>query len=172
MTTSLYDLAADFAALEAALTESGGEWTPEVEAAFAAIGGLEAERLDAYRAVVAQLEAHATACRGEAEAFQTKANVASNAVKRLKARLQDYLVATGRTEVKGNIWRAVLTANGGKPPLTVLVSPEALPELYQRPRIEADTEALRAAAGEDGLVLADGREIARIEPRGQHVRFR
>ncbi len=172
MSRSLYELAADFAALEAALLESAGEWTPEVEASFAAIGELEAEKIDAYRAVVAQLEAHATACRGEAEVFQTKANVASNAVKRLKTRLQDYLVATGRTEVKGTIWRAVLTANGGKQPLATLVSPEELPEAFQRIRIEPDTEALRAAAGTDGVVLADGREIARIEPRGQHVRFR
>jgi hypothetical protein len=171
MSTSLYTLGETFAALEAALLESGGEWNEQIESQFVELGKLETERVDAYAVVVRSFEAHATACRAEAATLATKAQVAENAAKRLKARLLDYLTARGLEELRGTIWKAKRTANGGKQPLTLLVDPDDLPPEYQLHSVTANTEMLRIQADDDGSIVFSGQPVARLEPRGFHLRL-
>lgn len=166
---TLYELGTEWARLETALIEAEGEMTPDVEAALAALGDLERDKIDAYQHIVANLDAHAKACHEEAERLRAKSDVARNAARRLKDHLLAYMQARGVEAIQGDRWRACATKNGGKPPLTVLVEPEQLPASYQRVKVEPDTDALRA-----GLEQADPAAVAvaRLEPRGVHLRFR
>jgi hypothetical protein len=171
MTSTLYDLTAEWTDLSAALTESAGEITDEIEARLDALGTLEGAKVDSYALVVRSFEAHATACRAEATALIAKATVAENAAKRLKARLLDYLTARGLEELRGTIWKAKRTANGGKQPLTLLVDPDDLPPEYQLHSVTANTEMLRIQADDDGSIVFSGQPVARLEPRGFHLRL-
>lgn len=173
MSPTLYDLGAEWAKLETLMIEQGGEWTEEAEAAFAALGALERDRVDAYQHVIANLTAHATGCQDESQRLGEKASAALNAAKRLKDRLKEYMELRGVDALQGDRWRAVIQKNGGKPPLTVLIEPDQLPGQFQRYRIEADTEKMRAAALTTGDVVGpEGIIVARIEKPGTHLRFR
>lgn len=172
-TISLYEIGAEFAALEAALTESGGELTPEVEAAWDALGQLEARKLDAYRQVSIRFEYHAKACQAEIDVLTAKANASLNAAKRLKERLKLYMESRGVTELKGDLFAAKLQRNGGKPPLVLLVPVEELPPELTRTRVEPDLDKIR----EHVAVVTDamGEPVsvfARIDPVGTHLRWR
>ncbi len=171
MTPSLYTIGTEFAEIEAALYEAGGEITPEIEARLLALGTMEGEKVDGYAAVVRTFESHATACRHEAAAFAAKAQVAENAAKRLKGRLLDYLTERGLEELRGTIWKAKRTANGGKQPLTLLVDASELPPEYQLVTVAANTDMLRVQADADGAVVFSDRPVARLEPRGHHLRI-
>lgn len=171
--TTLYDLGAEWARLESVLIESGGELTPEVEAAFAELGELEAGKIDAYQAVIANLTAYAAGCQREVEKYQEKGAVATNATRRLKDRLKDYMNQRGVTELKGDIWKAVVQRNGGKPPLVLDVPVEQLPSPFVRYTPSADTEEMRKRAFADGRVIgSEGVQLAHIEAPGTHLRFR
>lgn len=174
MTVSLYHLEAAFAALEAELLDSGGEWTPETEAAFAALGEMEADRMDAYACVIRNAEAEAEVFGRERDAFAEKASAAANRAKRLKARLLDYLQARDLKELRGHLWRAAVTPNGGKAPVEVLLPPEQLPPELARTVVQPDLELIRTAADHAGgeVRLSDGRLVARLLPRGSHLRIR
>ena len=173
VSVTLYDLGVEFARLETLLIEQAGEWTEETEAAFAALGEMEKDRVDAYQHVIANLSAYATACQDESKRLSEKAEAPLNGVKRLKSRMMEYMQARGVEELKGEKWRAVIQRNGGKPPLTVLMEPDQLPGEFQKFRIEADTEAMRKAALSTGDVVGpEGIIVARIEKPGTHLRFR
>ncbi len=181
MTVSLYDLGAEFAALEAMLIESGGEWTPEVESRFAALGALEGDKVDAYASVIRQQEAAAKVFGGEADAFQAKADAfqakadaALAVAKRLKARMLEYMQGRDVAELRGALWRFARQRNGGKAPLRLEVEPDALPEKYRVVRYFPDTDALRADAElcPNGVLEVGGVPLARLESPGEHIRIR
>jgi hypothetical protein len=169
VTTTLYEIGAEFAALEAALTESAGELTPEVEAAWDALGEMERGKVDAYRHICIRFDTFARACEAEAAQLQAKATAATNARKRLMERLKGYMESRGVTELKGELFAAKIQKNGGKAPLALLVPVEELRPEFQRQRIEADTDAIRDAL-EVGDSTITGK--ARIEPVGTHLRWK
>lgn len=172
-TLSLYELGQAFTDLEAALIESGGEWTPEVEQAFAALGELEADKVDAYAHLIRNTEALAEVLEAEKRALEEKRAVAANRATRLKEKLHEYLTTRGLDKVKGTIWTAAIQANGGRPPMEVLVEPDQLPAAYTVTVKQVNTGALRAAAELAGGRLEEfGRTLAVIQPRGTHLRIR
>ncbi len=170
MSPTLYDVSTEFARIELLLTEQGGEWTEEVEAAFLALGEMEKDRVDAYHHVIANLNAYRDGCIAESRRLDEKARVADNAAIRLKGRLLEYMRARDVTELKGEKWRAVIQKNGGKAPLVLLCEPDALPKHLQRVRIEADTDGIRAVLTNSGAVELAG--VARLDQPGTHLRFR
>lgn len=173
MSPTLYEVGVEFARLETLLYEQGGEWTPEVEAAFTALGEMERDRVDAYQHVIANLTAHATGCQEEAKRLAEKADVALNAAKRLKERLKEYMEVRGVTALQGDRWLAVIQRNGGKPPLVLDLPVEQLPSRFVRYTPAPDSDALRAAAMTDGSVIGpEGVQIAHVDPPGTHLRFR
>ena len=178
---SLYDLGAEFRALEDALLESGGEVTESVEAAFTALGELEAHKVDAYAHVVRGITAYADALKAEESALRDKRKAAENAIARLKDRLMDYMRERGVRELRGATWKAALQRNGGLRPMDLLVAPEELPAAFQLHRVEANWPAIRAALGvvlpppEIGASMtlpgAVGPDV-NVQPVGEHVRIR
>jgi hypothetical protein len=179
----LYDIAEDFAALEAMLLETGGEWTPEVEQAFAALGGELATRVDGYAALIREWELDAEKWKAEEERVAAHRKARENAARRLKTRLCEHLVAMGQEKVAGV--RFSVAVQRAAPSVEVLVAPEELPVEFQRTipaKVEADKKALldaaKAAGGE--LVRQDGEEgdfvivtpLARLVPGTPFVRIR
>lgn len=171
---TLYEIGQEYAALEAALLESGGEYTELVEAQFNALGELERSKVDAYYHVTATMRAYADACRNESERLREKANVADNAEKAVKAWMQRQMEARGLKELKGDTWKASIQANGGVQKVELRTeSVNSLPREWTKIIVEPDFAALRANAGPDGRVIdAAGNVVAEVLPRQSHLRFR
>ena len=178
MSISLYQVAEEFRALEAELIATAGEWTEEVEKRFAELGELEADRVDAYAALCRSQDAYQKALKDEENALREKRKTSENLVARLRSRLFDYMEERGTKELRGQIWRAAIQKNGGLRALTLLVEAQELPAEFQVITVEANTTKLRdmadiAVDDREAVTLAvDGKEVARLEPRGSSVRFR
>jgi hypothetical protein len=177
--SSLYELGEEFASLEAILIETGGEWTEEVEAKFAELGELQADKIDAYASLCRSQDAYQRALKDEENALRDKRKTSENLVARLRSRLFDYMQARGVKEIRGHIWKAAIQANGGMRSLTLIVAPEQLPAEFQVVTIEADTGKLREMAEQNTTgdldpveLTVDGNIVARLEPRSSSVRFR
>ena len=170
---SLFEIGDEFAQIHALLHETGGELTPEIEGHVTAwlesLADEEAAKMDGYAAYIKFLDMEAVAAKAEAEQWAKRAQVRTNAAKRLKDRVRDHLTATGRTKVtsaKGVV--ISVQANGGKPPLEVdTVDPATVPDHLCRVVRSLDGDAVRAAI-EAGETLP----FARLGDRGTHLRIR
>jgi len=178
---SLYELGEQWQALEAALVESGGELTPEVEAAFAALGAIESHKVDSYAAVVRSFSAYLEAVKAEEAELRTKRKVAEAAIERLKGRLLDYMRERGVRELRGTTWRAAIQRNGGLRPMSLLVAAEELPPAFQKITVEADWPAIRAALADLAIPPDVGAQVATpgavgpdvdVHPVGEHLRIK
>lgn len=178
---TLLDIGEAYLKLEEVLLETGGELTPEVEAAFEALGGLEAAKVDGYASLVKSLDAYARACalqrRTLVEELGAKEKAAQGAVERLKERMKLYLEGRGVSEVRGSVWRAALQRNSTRPALELLVPPEDLPQEFVVVTVSADLEKLKATVAdhdpdEPVELTVKGQVVARWPGRGTHVRFR
>jgi outer membrane murein-binding lipoprotein Lpp len=163
---TLYDLGAEWVALEAALLEAGGEVTPEVEQALAALGELEASKVDAYAFLVRNLEGYADRVRAEEQALAAKRKAAENSARRLKERLLGHLELRGLDKLAGSIWTAARQANPAS--VEVLVPPEELPEAYRVVTVEANKRQLLADL-KAGTPLPG---VASVAPTTYHLRIR
>lgn len=168
---SLYDIGENLAALDALLEESQGELTPEIEAWMREYGLAEKEKVDRYGAYAKELDATTKALKEEEERLAARRKATLNKIERLKFLADGYLVQRGITKVEGKLFTIARQKNGGKPALTLLVQPEALPDAYRVTvtTVNPDKEKLRAAveAGEPGIET-----LARLEEPGYSVRFR
>lgn len=173
MSMTLFEIGDEFAQIHALLAETGGELTPDIEVRVTewleTLADEEGRKLDGYAAYIKLLDMEAVAAKAEAEQWAKRAQVRTNAAKRLKDRLRDHLTDTGRTKAtsaKGVV--ITVQANGGKPPLEVdTVDPATLPDQLCRTVRSVDTEAVRAAL-DAGEVLP----FARLGDRGTHLRIR
>lgn len=158
--------------------ETNGELPPELEEWMKEIGDNEAEKVENYYWLYKSLESEATVATAEAEQFAAKARARTNLAKNLKDRLKLYLEMTGRKEIVGTSGRkAAIQANGGKVAMTQAYAAnpsdmtaaeiERCPESLIRPRVALDTDALRK-----GLESGEVYDLAKLEPRGTHLRFK
>lgn len=186
--TTLIELTAEFRALDDALTETGGEWTPEIEARFAALDASEAAKADGYGWILKALDAERTALKVIRDELDAKLTTLRHKSEGLKARVLAHLTETKKSELKGPTWRLAVTANGGAMPLVLGdMPPTAFPARLQRTVIEVDIDKVRAelAAAEkaDAAALAGGLIVperpadhvlrfAHFVERGSHLRVR
>ncbi len=165
---ALEDLIVD---VDLALTESGGELTPEIAAARDAVLAWRndlseefATKIDNCAALIRTLELRAKARRDELERLQTRIRVDEGNAKWLKAMVKDVLDQRGIDKIETARYRISVQANGGKQP--VFVDPVAyIPAKYAyQPPVEWDKEHVRAD-------LEAGKEIlgAMLLPRGTHL---
>jgi len=177
-TRRLYEIAGDVLAMEDLLLETGGEWTPEVEALFAEVEGSLESKVDSYAALIREFELDAEKWKAEEERVAAHRKARDNAAKRLKARLVEELVRIGREKVETD--RFKVAVQRGPSSVEVLVDPALLPSQYRREipaTIEADKTALRAALkmADDPnttALLVDGLELARLIPGSPFLRVR
>jgi len=176
-TLTLHAIGEQLAALEQLLIETGGEVTPEVEAWFAEYGGLEQAKVDGIAGFLRSQEALAKACKGEAAELGRKARVAEHTITRLKAYVLLELQARKVKDLAGSIWKLCRQANGGQQALTVF-EPDVtkVPVRFLRTipaTVVIDDELLRAGLESGNAeIRAEAEQVARLEPRGEHVRVR
>ena len=175
---TLFQIGDELRAILELVDETGGELPPTLEQWFAEISQDEASKVESYYGLCKSLETEATVATAESEQFQAKAKARTNAVKGLKDRMKLYLENQGRKEAVGTSGRkACVQANGGKVALTqaIALNPNDMSaaevtrcdERFLKPKVTLDTEAVRSAL-EAGEVI----EMAKLEPRGTHLRWR
>lgn len=117
MSRPLHELALEAIQIAEALTESGGELTPEIETALAVNESSLAQKIDAYGAVFDRLEAEANYWRKQRDEAARMIKAFENADKRLSERLKDAMLAMGKQTIEGNGVRMRLS--NAKPSLVI-----------------------------------------------------
>lgn len=172
---TLREIGEDMRALDALLLELGGEVTDEqAEAAidqwFKDNAHALSKKIDDYATVIREAENRERERRDEAGRLLALAALDSTIQVKLKDRLRFFMEEGGVEEIQGKYHRVRLANNGGLAPMTLLVKdPLALPEWAQKVTVEADTKQIRNML-ENHPGMAE--EIARLEPRGKHVRIK
>lgn len=168
---TLFAISEDLCAFYDHLEATGGDVTdPEVEARLDAwFAGLAEERdakLDAYAALIREMEARAAVRREEARRLQECARRDDDRAQHLKDRLVAFFEQHDLKTVETARYRLTVARTGGKLPVTLKVEPENLPLLYQRVKISADLDALR-----DALERGEATDLAELGARGLYLRI-
>lgn len=180
---TLFSLSEDLLALDALLTESGGELTPEVEAWIAESRDKFSDKIDGFGWYWRTIEARVAGLKLAQEELTAKRAVEERKLERLKGYVRLCLNYLGTDKAKGQVYSLSIQKNGGKPPLRILppfdVQPELLPAGYQRVSVTADKDAIRADMEKMGglqrvVPVGEGepQPIAEILPVGDSVRLR
>lgn len=175
MLRTLFDIGNDWAVLDAAIEDRGGEILPEDEAVFDAwadsLQQEEGVKLDRYCNYVAQLEMEKDACERQAEEYEERAEKRAKRIAWLHKMMQDYLARTGRKKVQTETGRVVsVQGHGGKIP--VVIDAEAKPmesgdPRFVREKFEWDKDAIR-----DALEAGESLSFAKLGERGSSLRIR
>ena len=158
------------------LEESGGEVTPEIEQKLAFFNFVEAEKVDAYGAMVKGFEARAKALKEQALEMELKAKRLESRAGWLTGRLRDFAEQRGLVAVKGRIFTAGWQKNGGVAP--VLVNENASPDLLAYTTIVKTTHEWRKEEIRKALTdlthpdHAVAKSIASIGERGSTFKIR
>lgn len=126
MNRRLHEITADMLALEELLLESGGEWTPEVEALVAEMDGNLEAKAQGYASLIREWELDAEKWKAEAKRCAGHQKARENAADRLKERLRGELERMKRLEVEAGPFKIAVQNN--PPKLRVLARPDDLPE--------------------------------------------
>jgi hypothetical protein len=171
---TLFQLTPEWIALSDLIDETGGELTPEVEAAYTAMAAdLQtdtAAKLESCLHFIRRKETDAAAAKAEAEQYLMMSRVAENAAKRTKDMVKIFMDATGQKSCKTTSGRTfAVQANGGVRPIVYsdAIDPAALPPEFQKVRIEIDKDAVRKCLEADEPLA-----FARLEERGTHLRVK
>lgn len=173
MTQTLYQLVDEAQALDLAFEASGGETTPETEAALAQLTTDLAAKVDGVGYYLWDLQARITQVKAEAqrvaEHFRTRRRVLENTHARLLAYLLEQMDRLGTTKLAGDIHALAVQAHGGKPPLILRVEdPAAYPREVCDVTVTLNKERIRDAL-EAGTLPAG---LAELGERGRGVRLR
>lgn len=147
---NIYEINQNYAAIIAALEESEGELTPEIEDALAINDESFDEKAEYYIKAIFNFRAEMDACKAEAKRLNEKAKHAENVADRLQDTISSALKLRGIEKKQfGNF-----TASFRKSEKVIVDDGlvETLPDNYKRVKttVEADKTALKAAikAGE------------------------
>ena len=171
---TLYELSAEYAALETLIAEQpaelDAEFALELDRLFAALADDEANKLESYYRLIRRLEMEASAAKAEADQYAMAAKFRENTVARLKDRLKQHLEFTKRTKAETASGKTfAIQTNGGKEPLKVAegVDLDALPTEYVRIVKSVDNDRVREA-----IKAGETFDWATLEPRGNHLRIK
>lgn len=153
----LYEIPAVYRALLARVEDNDGELTQELAADLEAIDDTLASKVDAYCALVKQLDYDHDAYRQEARRLQLKAQGCENTVKRLKEMLLQAMAAMDVASFKGKLF--FVRRHKASFPAINWVSPAEIPEPFQKIKIELDKGAALEAYKDAGGYLPEGFEV-------------
>lgn len=139
----LYDLPAEFAAIDAAITDLDGELTPELAERLDHLECTLEDKVEAIASLVRTAEAEADYFASEADRLANRKRSATNKASRLKDYLKQNLEALGRDRVKTPRFTVRLQNNSG--PSIAWVAEAPIPDGFQRVRVELDGDAARQA---------------------------
>lgn len=137
----LYEIPAEFRAIDEAIDDLDGEITPEIEARLdALVTGELALHVDSIVALVRENETAAHAYHAEAQRLADLSRGRLRAAERLKEYLRANLEACGLDGAKGRLFRVRVQKNG-RPSIRWEGRPETIPEPYRRVSIDLDGTA-------------------------------
>lgn len=161
MSTTIYDLTADIAAIQAAAED--GELPPEMELALELTTENLHEKVDGYCRVLVELDGEADMLKTEIDRLSDRLTARINAAKRLKDNLKAGLERIGEKRVKTPFFSIWVQAS---PPSVSVEDEEKLPAKYIRMKIEANKAAL-LRDWKDGKELPSGVTVT----QGNHLRI-
>lgn len=172
---TLYEISNDLLALDVALAECGGDISNEageqLEAWFDALGEECDAKIDAYCALIREMESRADAREVEAKRLAALAASDANNAKRLKNRLKSFLEFHQMKKLETERFRLTVAADGGVLPLIVPepweCDPAIAPEQFHRHVVQLDRDAIREAIRND-----EAPEGCALGERGSHLRIR
>lgn len=170
---TIYEISEDMAALDALLAETGGEITPEAEAAFNAFEAELAANLhaktDAYCALIAEIDARASARKAEAKRLADRAKTDERTADALRERLRFVWEQRGLGKVETDRFTVSIAKNGGKAPLDIRCGVEDLPAWAVKTEtiVSADKDAIRAR-----LDAGEKLSFASLMERGTRISIR
>ena len=123
-------------------------------------------KLDAYCAVIGQLEAVSKARAEEAKRIADLASVDANAARRMKDTLVQIFDRLGFAKRESPRYKIGIRGNGGKSPV-VIHDDATIPDEYLIQRMEINRDLIRTNL-EAGEIL----EFAELLPRGRHISIR
>lgn len=170
---TIYEISEDMAALDALLAETGGEITPEAEAAFAAFEAELAANLhsktDAYCALIAEIDARAAARKAEAKRLADRAKTDERAADALRERLRFVWETRKLGKVETDRFTVSLAKNGGKAPLDIRCGVEDLPAwaVKRETVVTVDKDAIRAR-----LDAGEPLDFASLMERGTRINIK
>ena len=162
---TLYELTQEWAEIQDALIDSGGELTPEIEARLDALPGALQVKADGYCYVIQQLLRSADAAKAEADRLSELARVRKNAADRLKDRLKSAMETTGQLKLESDRFKVRVQKNG-RPSIAWTGEPDALPCEYSRVAVSLDGQAAYEA-WKAGRELPEGFKVT----EGTHLRI-
>jgi Siphovirus Gp157 len=131
MSRTLFDISQDLHGLAEQLDNLEGDDEGQTEAViqwFEELGEERDQKLDNYAALIADIEARAQVRRDEAKRLVDRARIDENKAALLKERLRIFFESHGLKTLETSRYRLTLAQNGGKLPLLVDVTVDALPE--------------------------------------------
>jgi len=107
------------------------------------IEGQIEDKADGYAMVMKELEAQEAAIKTEVDRLNARRLAISNNIHHMKLRLQETMMATGKTKFKTTLFSFNIAKN---PPSLVIDKPEEIPEEYLIPQApKVDTAGIKAA---------------------------
>ena len=170
---TIYEISEDMAALDALLAETGGEITPEAEAAFNAFEAELAANLhaktDAYCALIAEIDARAAARKAEAKRLADRAKTDERTSDALRERLRFVWETRRLGKVETDRFTVSLARNGGKAPLDIRCGVDELPAwaIKRETVVTVDKDAIRSR-----LDAGEPLDFASLMERGTRINIK
>ena len=170
---TIYEISEDMAALDALLAETGGEITPEAEAAFNAFEAELAANLhaktDAYCALLAEIDARAAARKAEAKRLADRAKTDERTADALRERLRFVWETRRLGKVETDRFTVSLAKNGGKAPLDIRCGVDELPAwaIKRETVVTVDKDAIRSR-----LDAGESLDFASLMERGTRINIK
>lgn len=139
-TVSLFEIVNVSQQIERELIESGGELSRELELVIDNVGTALAEKAESYIFVTRRLEANAAFFKEEAEKYTRAAKALCNASDRLKDKLKEAMVATGKDEIIGDTMKIVLSDSQ---PKLVVEDETKIPQSFKIVKYEIDKSRIK-----------------------------
>jgi chromosome segregation ATPase len=162
----LYEIPAALRALEAQIEEAEGVLTPELEAELEAVQGEFERKAEWIAMLIREAKLEAEKWKAEEERVQNRRRALERRAEHLNRYLHMGMTAMDQDKVKGEMLTVSLQRNS-QPTIAYEGSPDGLPDVYKRVRVEMDAQALREAY-KAGQELPDGVSVH----FGTHLRIR
>lgn len=161
----IYEVAVQFGDIEAALHESGGELTEEIQKAMEGARANLEETADAYAALIVDNESEAERLRAEELRLAARRQAHTKTADRLRKEILEVMEGRGLGKLKTERF-AISARKAGKRSVTVFMDAEKLPSLFRVVSYAPNKEALRKEmedAGAEELRGIDGELFVRLE---------
>jgi hypothetical protein len=157
----LYEIANEYRDIDALLDESGGELTPEIEQALAALDTALEAKVDAICGVIRERDADLDGLKLEIDRLKDRAKAVENGTSGLRLYLRDCLERSGKAKVKTprfTVWQA----EASQPTIRYDGDPANLSPEFVRTKVEIDGKYAQLCV-KVGMPLPEGFTVTRTK---------